>query len=960
MNIGRANSSILVCTKRPLKVLVILVTLWSFLFNAVYFNQSEAVGETLEHSPDAYNGSGGFGSEKELRVNTFVLPEYLGRVVDSYNGNSGKIVIHIQDAHCNYTAQHTIAQIIGYAADRYGLNIVNLEGGAGNYNLSAFTSIDDTGVRDKVSDYFVKKGMINAGEYFAINYPEKAALWGVEDTQLYIDNLNVYRESLKHKEEIDKDLNVLTNILTNLKNKIYSPALLELDSKYLLYKSGKLDLKDYLHYLGTIAKERMIDIKQFRNIYALSQILEQEGTIDFKEANRQRNSILEMLKNRLSNKEINEIAAKTVEFKSDRISPAGYYAYILKKAKSVGLDMNLFPEFQKYLVYLSMYETIDKTKTIDETVSLELALRETMYSNGKEREIDKLFRNLILIKNIFAIALSKEDYKYYQSDEGAFAMKNYIAFIHKEAPLYKIYAKPDSSIEKVDEYRENMMKFFKYSFERDEVFLKNMKYSGNNTAIIVTGGFHSENLTWLLKKEGVSYISIMPSFKNEEGYQSPYFSILGGVNPLGELGKSVSVQLSGMQVQSYLAENSARILGPENIDTFKAAAIIVQRLFASPDKMLIVTGRDGKNIQYTLTESGEVKIREPDADNIKAAVPISEIIEAAEKIFSGKGQKQPPVIPETKTVAGGTSAGTVAEIVAYNEEGGESILAVETTGGAKFILESGDRSRGVAIIGTGDIAFRTETKSTGQVIIKGPTPAEAGNKANNWNGMGDAIVDLAKSVKEKVRKNIAGEVSNPAMVIVLVKPEEGTPSSIFLEKTTDIRKALEKNARELNNEHVIFKVIVDDENANEKVAKAIAESNITDSNRIVLFGYSNLTEFKEKAYVVYMEGDAGQTVTPVNLCGDTGLAILNYFDLEKKVPNKEERAFDTREAIKLIARGVAHLAGISQDAIEEIAAQIASNGELLRSGLLKIIIRPIIAQDLKDYYERELAVRISA
>ena len=40
-----------------------------------------------------------------------------------------------------------------------------------------------------MSDHFVREGLVNGAEYFALNNPDKASLWGIEDTELYIDNL---------------------------------------------------------------------------------------------------------------------------------------------------------------------------------------------------------------------------------------------------------------------------------------------------------------------------------------------------------------------------------------------------------------------------------------------------------------------------------------------------------------------------------------------------------------------------------------------------------------------------------------------------------------------------------------------------------------------------------------------------------------------------------------------------
>ena len=123
-----------------------------------------------------------------------------------------------------------------------------------------------------------------------------------------------------------------------------------------------------------------------------------------------------------------------------------FVRYLLNKAKSVNVSVENYPELEKYIVYVSTYAAADKTKVIDEVTALENKIRETLYQNDKQRGLDKLSKNLAILKNIFNISLTKEDYKYYIDNEQSFNASNYTSFISKEAPLYKITAQLDKNI----------------------------------------------------------------------------------------------------------------------------------------------------------------------------------------------------------------------------------------------------------------------------------------------------------------------------------------------------------------------------------------------------------------------------------------------------------------------------------------------------------------------------------
>ena len=151
----------------PFKVLTCLVTLWAFLFNILWTDGlAWAVGSPAELTRVGSSRAGSPGLLLEL-------PKSLGTVKDSFRGqrseDRGQIVFHIQDAHCNYDAQNKIAEIIGYLNEKYGVETVNLEGGAGDYDFSLFEAAPDAAIKAKATDTLVKSGLITGAESYAIN-----------------------------------------------------------------------------------------------------------------------------------------------------------------------------------------------------------------------------------------------------------------------------------------------------------------------------------------------------------------------------------------------------------------------------------------------------------------------------------------------------------------------------------------------------------------------------------------------------------------------------------------------------------------------------------------------------------------------------------------------------------------------------------------------------------------------
>lgn len=602
--------------------------LWVSISLAFIFLFNSAVGDLFAGESWAAkvpSGLASVGSErtggprplKSLNADTFTLPQELG-LIQEYTKlpNSNKTVIHIQDAHCNYAAQKSISEILNYITREYGIDAVNCEGGKDSYDLAVFTDIGDKEIREKTSDFFVREGVVSAAEYFAANNPKEVKLWGVEDADLYIKNLRIYRDSLAHKDEADRYIKSIGHILDNLKRRVYSQELLEFDAYYAKYKDNKINFKEYITYLIMAAEKKMIDIKAFQDIYMLSQTLEQEDKINFKRANNEKDEIVDRLKKVLSRNELADLMTKVGQLKAERIPQADFYSYLVRKAKSIKLDLVNYPELQKYIVYISLYNAIDRTKVAKEIDTLEDKIRGPLYENDTQRELGVLSKNLVLTKNIFNISLTRDDYTYYMEHRAAFAVVNYVNFIDRNAPLYKIKATLDENIAKLDQYREGMEQFYECSLERDKAFIKNIKFTDHErpNSIIITGGFHTENLRELFRKENVSYISIMPKFRNEPGYESPYLKRLSGQKTALENVVDTAIPaVLNLAVVNILSKLGMIVEGETAVESFRLAVSIVAAIMGGKDFVLEVKAGllpgskpdDAKFITFTKGEGAE-------------------------------------------------------------------------------------------------------------------------------------------------------------------------------------------------------------------------------------------------------------------------------------------------------------------------------------------------------------------
>ncbi|HPN72403.1 MAG TPA: hypothetical protein PKZ41_00215, partial [Candidatus Omnitrophota bacterium] len=580
---------------------------------------------SLENAP----GKGAIFEEKSaddegivLNALTFSIPEHLGIVNDRWQGSSSPVVIYVQDAHCNYEAQQKLSQIVAYVNEKYGIETVDLEGGAGGYDLSALTDVADPVSRRNIADFFVKEGLVNGAEYFAANNPEKVRLWGVEDRELYMENLGVYRDSLAYREKAKGHIAELKRVIGKFKEKMYSPELLLVDEKRGEFRKNDVELAEYMAFIFGEAENNSVDISAYPNISMLKKISDKESSIDFRKADKEKDQLVDRLKRALSKRSMEELLRWTIDLKAERMSQGEYYRRLLETARKVNVPVEDLSQLGEYVEYMSMFDSVDKSAAMKELEALDGAIREKLYKGDGERELDELSRDLEILERIFDISLVKSEYRYYMDNSGDFDVARYQSFISKYATLYGMEAAFNKEIFSLDDYRGRMIRFFEYSFRRDDAFLKNLsvRRSGGaspEAAILVTGGFHSENLCELFRNNNISYVSVMPNFRSPAGYESPYFARLAGGGSVVSVLEPAVTAASAMQVAS-LFSGIARDVWGDNADKSIRAAVKVMEMrgveylsgiskVEYADGKFTFTMKSGEEDEWSREESAELK-----------------------------------------------------------------------------------------------------------------------------------------------------------------------------------------------------------------------------------------------------------------------------------------------------------------------------------------------------------------
>lgn len=468
---------------------------------------------------------------KEMSTNPqdVIISRDCGIVKSKFMGKSGKLIVHIQDAHCNYEAQTNIAKIIEGLVKNNALSFVSVEGADGVIDTSWFKAFPDAEVRKEVANYFMKKGEITGPEFLSITTDYPIKLYGAETREYYIENLNAFTASYPLKDETEKYLNGIKAALNKLQSFIYNDELKAMDSRSREHEAKKIQFNDYVRFLQDEAERHKINLRQYENLFKLINVLIYEKKIDFSVTDKERSAVIDELSKTLQKDAMTELVNRSIAFKVGKIASSEYYDYIKSLAAKSGIELSKkYSNLSNYIIYNSVYSKIDNEKLFNDIKELEIAIKEKLFENEDQRILERLSRHIDTLLGLINIKLLNGEFEYYKTHKEEFTSESFAGFIKAKSIQFALAYEVEPPTDTIESGISKLEDFYAIAIKRDKSLVDNtiegMAKSGQNIAVLVTGGFHSEGMARLLEARGVSYVVVCPNITKD--VPTPYIQVL--------------------------------------------------------------------------------------------------------------------------------------------------------------------------------------------------------------------------------------------------------------------------------------------------------------------------------------------------------------------------------------------------------------------------------------------------
>jgi|GEM_PF-673097 len=467
------------------------------------------------------------------------LPSELG-TVQALHAGTGPTLFHIQDAHGNYEAQKKIQAILQYLKEKQGVRLLLLEGSALKLQpelIRLFPRRMD--FTHAVLDELAKDAMAQGEELFLADHPDVQA-FGVENLEAYLANGRTFREVLIEQgktENFLRDMNLqIDRLVGPYLNKDLRAFLKRLDA----YEAKQLPLWDWLNSLKTEARKNL-DVNLSDSAYQLEwpmlvrifKLTEFESKIQMDAFVKEREKFLSEIAQKVEARDLEQIQSLLSSSLSRNQLPDPETSNLFERmvaALSVDFNYDAFPNVKYFIGHLLLQSEVKADRLMGEMDRLVNRISLKLAVTSEEKKILELLKDHRLLKRLFALELTPEDYEDLVERSGTIYPSNVIHRFQSLNGAKRVRDVPFTHVEKIDSLFHQAVGFYQGVKGRDQWLIENvqarMRETGIDKAVVITGGFHAEPFHHFFQERGYNYALVAPKITTSEGHEAYVRSIL--------------------------------------------------------------------------------------------------------------------------------------------------------------------------------------------------------------------------------------------------------------------------------------------------------------------------------------------------------------------------------------------------------------------------------------------------
>ena len=487
----------------------------------------------------------------ELKISSLAgrieIPSELGSIKEIYTADKtidlgsglkpqgSGLIVHLEDAHGSVEAQLHQEEILRHLQKQYGLNTIFVEGGLGDLRPELLHFFKDSQLNDKLMDKLTDAGLVGGVERFlATESPEPTLdhgpqntiktkgdsrgltpkAYGVEDAKLYRRELELFREVYDGKPVSDKFLGEMRQSLLAQSAASFNKELKTFFREWLFQEELQKNMLSHLSFLQKYAQEALqLDLTDAREQYdwpmmvrffKLKELEKNAGNVERETANEK-----EKLLKWIAGKELKAFMEIGDLFTGVPSSPFAVvrgqdFRSMMEKfyaaASPLGFKFEDYPALSRSIGRKILCQELQIDELVLEMGRLNAKVLDALAKTPEEKKGVAEYQEYLLLRKLFSLELTRGEYARLKAEPRGTG-NGERRTISLPVTRYPFPAKAALEFYEIAEQREQSM------FSN---MLAKMKETKQPNAVLITGGFHSEGLSEVMKQSGMSYVRIAP------------------------------------------------------------------------------------------------------------------------------------------------------------------------------------------------------------------------------------------------------------------------------------------------------------------------------------------------------------------------------------------------------------------------------------------------------------------
>lgn len=499
-----------------------------------------------------------------------MVPSSIGRITGGKLSDQKRLVVYIQDLHCNPEVQRNISNIINLLDTQYGVNRIFVEGApSGKLDTTLITSIPDEQIKMKIVENLLGHGLLTGAEHFSITR-NRDILFGLEQWPLYLQNVERYRRITEGKPIHNAVIDKLTKLVNSFASRHQSGDIRRLERFF----NGVATEKHYLK-LEKYGSKFDVPVSRYPNLARYLRTIHLKRALKEKKLKREMASCDQELRHVVPFQAYKPLADAfnydgTLETYCQRLSSVLKIYYPAAEKK--------YAQVSKFLELKLLSSQINPIDLLEE----ECLFRDRLFETASRTQIDKdtvfMSRMTAYFRNYASLQITPGQYRSFTENIETFKRVLQKYFSQDEIEAFSRLLDSD-----------DMREYYAVNMQRNGVFLNtlsrtpisspisaDMSARSNALAndgsaevvqrlsqfrdidIVIAGGFHSD-VTGALNANGISCLTITPAMTTKHD-ADVYSRVMGGQTVLRQIFSPQTSALAAMLLTLGVTQEQIEIL----------------------------------------------------------------------------------------------------------------------------------------------------------------------------------------------------------------------------------------------------------------------------------------------------------------------------------------------------------------------------------------------------------------